>query len=115
MTSGSIAQATATPEMQAAALKAASASAAETAPMSVTGWIVQVGATPTETGASSLITDATSRISGLETFRPYVERFERNGQIFYRARFSGFDDRDSAANMCNELKKADLNCLAMQS
>ena len=51
----------------------------------------------------------------LGSFEPYVERFEKNGQTFYRARFAGFGDRDAATAMCNELKKAKLSCLAMQS
>lgn len=79
------------------------------------GWIVQVGAAPTETGANSLLNDATARLSSLTDFRPYVESFQKNGQTFYRARFTGFGDRDDATNMCNRLKKASMSCLAMQS
>ena len=43
------------------------------------------------------------------------EFFEKNGQVFYRARFAGFSGRDDATAMCNELKKANMSCLAMQS
>lgn len=78
-------------------------------------WVVQVGAAPTEQGAASLLNDAKGSIAMLETFRPYVERFEKNGQTFYRARFTGFDDRDTARAMCDELKKAKMSCLAVQS
>ena len=31
------------------------------------------------------------------------------------ARFAGFGDRDAATEMCNQLKKAKMSCLAMQS
>jgi D-alanyl-D-alanine carboxypeptidase len=79
------------------------------------GWIVQIGASPTETGANSLISDATSRIGNLSGFKAFVERFEKNGQVFYRARFGGFEGRDDAADMCSQLKKAKMSCLAMQS
>jgi D-alanyl-D-alanine carboxypeptidase len=79
------------------------------------GWIVQVGAAPSESGANSLLSDAASKLGTLGGFRSYIERFEKNGQVFYRARFGGFDGRDSATTMCNELKKARLSCLAMQS
>ena len=45
----------------------------------------------------------------------YVERFEKNGQVFYRARLDGFDGREDAAGLCSQLKKAKMSCLAMQS
>ena len=79
------------------------------------GWIVQIGAAPTETGANTLISDASSRIGDLGGFKPYVERFEKNGQVFYRARFGGFGGREDAAGMCSALKKVKMSCLAMQS
>jgi D-alanyl-D-alanine carboxypeptidase len=80
-----------------------------------TGWIVQIGASPTENGANSLISDASAKVGTLGAMKPYVERFEKNGQVFFRARFSGFGGRDDAAGVCNEMKKAKMSCLAMQS
>lgn len=79
------------------------------------GWVVQIGAAPSENGANSLLRDAAGSINQLGGFQPYVERFEKNGQVFYRARFAGFGDRDAATAMCNELKKAKMSCLTMQS
>jgi D-alanyl-D-alanine carboxypeptidase len=79
------------------------------------GWIVQIGAAPSENGANSLLRDAASSINKLSGFTPYVERFEKNGQVFFRARFAGFGDREAAKAMCNELKKVKMSCLAMQS
>ena len=79
------------------------------------GWVVQIGAAPSEAGASGLLTSAAGSITALSSFQPYVERFEKNGQVFFRARFAGFADRDAAAAMCSELKKANMSCLAMQS
>ena len=78
-------------------------------------WIVQIGATPNQSGANQLIDDAASRIATLADFRASVEPFEKNGQTFYRARFVGFGDRDGATQMCNQLKAAKMSCLAMQS
>lgn len=78
-------------------------------------WVVQIGAAPTEAGANSLLGDAAKRLTALGTFQPYVEAFQKNGQTFYRARFTGFGGRDDATDMCNRLKKADMSCLAMQS
>ena len=79
------------------------------------GWIVQIGAAPTEGGANQLINDAAGKIGTLGSFRSYVERFEKNGQVFFRARFAGFAAREDAAGMCTELKKVKMSCLAMQS
>jgi D-alanyl-D-alanine carboxypeptidase len=81
----------------------------------VSGWAVQIGAPPTEEGAASLLSSAAGSVSSLGAFQPYIERFEKNGQVFFRARFVGFDGREDATAMCGELKKAKVSCLAMQS
>jgi D-alanyl-D-alanine carboxypeptidase len=81
----------------------------------VDGWVVQIGAAPSENGANSLLSEAASSIGALSGFKPYVERIEKNGQVFFRARFTGFSDRKAANAMCGELKKIKMSCLAMQS
>lgn len=88
---------------------------AEPAAPTPRGWVVQIGAAPTENGAVGLLNNAAGSFGALGSFEPYVERFEKNGQVFYRARFAGFGDRDAATAMCNQLKKAKMSCLAMQS
>lgn len=89
-----------------------SGSVAEAAP--VGGWIVQIGAGPSEDSARAMLADAASKVGALGDFRSYVERFEKSGQIFYRARFVGFGGRDDANAMCSRLKDQNLACLAMQ-
>ncbi|WP_127752949.1 SPOR domain-containing protein [Devosia sp. 1566] len=79
------------------------------------GWVVQIGAGPSEESARGLLSDAASKVGQLGDFRSYVERFEKNGKTFFRARFVGFGDRDDATAMCNQLKQQNLACLAMQS
>jgi D-alanyl-D-alanine carboxypeptidase len=81
----------------------------------VGGWVVQVGATPSEQTAQTLLGDAVGRLQTLTDYRGYVERFERTGQTYYRARFTGFAGRDDATEICNQLKAQNLTCLAMQS
>ena len=90
--------------------------AVDTADTGVTpgGWVVQIGAGPSEDSARAMLADAAGKVGTLGDFRSYVERFEKNGQIFYRARFVGFGDRDAATNMCNRLKDQNLACLALQ-
>jgi D-alanyl-D-alanine carboxypeptidase len=79
------------------------------------GWVVQIGALPDETGANKLLDDASSKVADLADFRPYIERFDKNGQTFYRARYVGFGDHDTASRICDAVKKADMSCLALQS
>ncbi|MGV8830931.1 MAG: SPOR domain-containing protein [Devosia sp.] len=79
------------------------------------GWVVQIGAGPSEDSARAMLADAAGKAGKLDDFRSYVERFEKNGRVFYRARFIGFGGRDDATAMCNQLKQQNLACLAMQS
>jgi D-alanyl-D-alanine carboxypeptidase len=90
--------------------------AVQTAEADITpGWVVQIGAGPSEDSARAMLSDAAGKVGTLGDFRSYVERFEKNGQTFYRARFVGFGGRDDATAMCNQLKQQDMSCLAMQS
>ena len=77
-------------------------------------WIVQIGAGPSEDSARAMLSDAAGKVGSLGDFRSYVERFEKNGQTFFRARFVGFGDRNAATAMCDRLKDQNLACLAMQ-
>jgi len=117
MTSGAVGATSPAPvENQPEPAPIAVAAVEETTAQTITGgWIVQIGAAPTEGGANQLITNASGKIDTLASFRAYVERFEKNGQVFFRARFGGFAAREDAASMCNELKKVKMSCLAMQS
>jgi len=116
MTSGAAAKAAPPVENQQppAPIAVAEAAPVETAPTPA-GWIVQIGAAPTEIGANALLSGASSKVGSLGSFRPYVERFEKNGQVFFRARFGGFGGREDASDICNQLKKVKMSCLAMQS
>ncbi len=79
------------------------------------GWVVQIGAAPTETGAESLLADAAGKVHALSGLKGFVVRFEKDGQTFFRARFGGFEDQGAANDMCKQLKQAKMSCLAMQS
>jgi D-alanyl-D-alanine carboxypeptidase len=76
-------------------------------------WEVQVGAAPNQNGATRLIADATAQMAGLATYSSYIQQVNRNGQEFYRARFTGFEGRDQAAAICDALKEKQLLCLAL--
>jgi D-alanyl-D-alanine carboxypeptidase len=110
MTSGSVQQVA---EVQAQAPVQSMPSALTAMP--ATGWIVQIGAAPSENGANTLLSDATGKVGSLTGFSAFVQRFEKDGQTFYRARFGGFSGKDAANDMCKQLKQAKMSCLAMQS
>ncbi len=78
-------------------------------------WVVQIGAAASQDEAGKMLANATGKVSQLNDLRPYVERFDKNGQTFYRARFIGFGGERAASDMCGQLKKARMSCLAMQS
>ncbi|MEQ1902096.1 MAG: SPOR domain-containing protein [Devosia sp.] len=106
MTSGSI------PATEVAEVAPAAQAMPATLPV---GWIVQIGAAPTEAGAQSLLSNAAGLVNSLSAADAYVQRFEKNGQVFYRARFGGFAAQDDANEMCKQLKQVKMSCLAMQS
>jgi D-alanyl-D-alanine carboxypeptidase len=104
MTSGSVQQVAEVP------------AARQTMPAALpSGWIVQIGAAPSETGANTLLSDATGKVGSLTGFEAFVQRFDKDGQTFYRARFGGFSGKDAANDMCKQLKQVKMSCLAMQS
>jgi D-alanyl-D-alanine carboxypeptidase len=109
MTSGSISNKLAAADPQ------PTPAVAEPARVTPGGWVVQIGAAPSEDGANRLLTTAANKLDSLGNYHPYVERFDKNGRVFYRARFAGMDDRAAATSLCNELKKAKMSCLALQS
>jgi D-alanyl-D-alanine carboxypeptidase len=80
-----------------------------------TGWVVQIGAAPSETGANGLISGASGKVSALAQYQGFVQRFEKDGQTYFRARFGGFTGQDAANDICKQLKQANMSCLAMQS
>ena len=117
MTSGSITTAAATASATAApaqSLGITSAAAAPPMPRALDGWIVQIGAAPTENGANTLIDSAGQKVRSLAQFQGFVQRFDKDGQTYFRARFGGFSGQDAANDMCKQLKQAKLSCLAMQ-
>ncbi|MEP7239989.1 MAG: serine hydrolase [Devosia sp.] len=114
MTSGSIAaDASATTQVAEIAPEQPMPPAATATPADL-GWVVQIGASPTQMGATGLVLNAGHKVSALAPFQGYVERFDKNGETYFRARFGGFPGPDAANDMCKQLKQMKLSCLAMQ-
>ena len=78
------------------------------------GWIIQVGALPSESEAQQRLTLAKSKAAKLlAAAEPFTETVQKGSTTLYRARFSGFD-RDKAEAACKLLKRNDVDCLAMK-
>lgn len=78
------------------------------------GWAIQIGSLPTANQATEMLSKAASA-SGrlLANATPHTETFQKNGTVFYRARFTGFNSKDAAWKACNALKKQKFGCYAI--
>jgi D-alanyl-D-alanine carboxypeptidase len=83
---------------------------------SMTGWVIQLGAMDDETKAKEVLEQARTR-SGriLSRASAFTEKVVREGTTLYRARFSGFEEGDSAQAACKTLKRSGFNCFATRS
>lgn len=79
----------------------------------VSGWVVQIAATNSESQAMRLLSEAKDRLK-FANLRPFTERVERGAATIFRARFSGFDDRKMAEATCSALKRKSYDCLAVR-
>jgi D-alanyl-D-alanine carboxypeptidase len=81
-----------------------------------TGWVIQLGAMDDEDKAKSILDEARHRSRGvLAKASPFTEKVVRDGATLYRARFSGFDEADSAQEACKSLKRNGFACFATRS
>ncbi|WP_243368260.1 SPOR domain-containing protein [Microvirga solisilvae] len=79
----------------------------------VSGWVIQLGATDDEDKAKDMLAAARSRFGkALGKASPYTEKVASNGGTLYRARFSGFKESGDAEQACKQLKKGGVACFA---
>ncbi|WP_375658129.1 D-alanyl-D-alanine carboxypeptidase [Bartonella sp. CL436QHHD] len=75
------------------------------------GWAIQIGSLPSEEQAKTLLLKAKNiAFSTLKHASSHMQLFEKNGQRYYRARFTGFQSKKAAFDACSTLKKANFNC-----
>ncbi len=78
------------------------------------GWQIQLGATPTLSGANKLLVKARSKNKRLlASVLNHTETVAKNNEVLYRARFAGFSSKKSARRACKILKKQKFACLAL--
>lgn len=79
------------------------------------GWVIQVASLPSEPEAIAFLTRMTKEASGVVgSASPFTEVFDHKGSTFYRARFAGFTGKDAAWKACEQLKKRNIGCFAVQ-
>ncbi len=80
----------------------------------ITGWKIQIAATPTQSSAEDILDQALSKGSTvLAKASPYTEPVTVGDTTLYRARFAGFADKSTARAACVYLKRHDFKCLAI--
>ena len=80
----------------------------------ITGWKIQLAATPTQSSAEDILDRALSGgASVLGKASPYTEPVVRGETTLYRARFAGFAGKNEARAACAYLAKRDFDCLAI--
>jgi len=82
----------------------------------VTGWVIQLGATDDEDKAKAMLDAARGRAGRLLVKAlPFTEKVAVKGSTLYRARFSGFNEPDDAEKACKALKKSGFSCFASRA
>ncbi len=78
--------------------------------------MIQLGALDDEQKAKEILDQARSA-SGrtLAKASPFTEKVQRDGNTLYRARFSGFEEADTAQEACKVVKRNGFNCFATRS
>jgi D-alanyl-D-alanine carboxypeptidase len=75
------------------------------------GHLIQIGALPSSEAAERMLKEAQSTHSGiLAGLTPVTETYKS----FVRARFAGFANRKAAQDTCEQLRKHEVPCLALE-
>lgn len=81
----------------------------------VSGWSIQVASSPSESEARSALANVAQKAAkALASASPYTVTFDKDGTVYYRARFGGFETKSAAWNACGALKKKKIACYATQ-
>ena len=76
-------------------------------------WNIQIGAFPTPDGAKSRLQKAMEKAaSNLRGKKPFTMKYSKGGDVYYRARFSGFN-RKTAKRACKTLSRKGVRCFAL--
>jgi serine-type D-Ala-D-Ala carboxypeptidase (penicillin-binding protein 5/6) len=77
-------------------------------------WQIQIAAATSAQAAMDLLSQARQKVGGpLQDLDTYTEMVTRNGITFYRARFTGFDNKEEARTACDKLVRQRYDCVLM--
>jgi D-alanyl-D-alanine carboxypeptidase len=80
------------------------------------GWVIQIAAADSKSGAHKLLSDAKFKAGkALSSAEPFTQEVEKGSAKLYRARFSGFETKTAARNACAALKKQKISCFALNN
>lgn len=80
------------------------------------GWVIQIAAADSKSGAHKLLSDAKFKAGkALSSAEPFTQEVEKGASKLYRARFSGFETKTAAWNACAALKKQKISCFALNN
>jgi D-alanyl-D-alanine carboxypeptidase len=78
------------------------------------GWLIQIGAFDGENEAKQHLNEAQIKAPAvLAAADPFTERVRKGDKALYRARFAGFD-KTMAEAACKQLKRSDIECMALK-
>ena len=79
------------------------------------GWLIQIGAFEGEDEAKQHLSAAQLKAPAmLAAAGAFTERVQKGDKALYRARFAGFD-KATAEAACKQLKRSDIDCMAMRN
>lgn len=79
------------------------------------GWLIQIGAFDGEDEAKQHLNAAQLKAPAmLAAADPFTERVQKGDKALYRARFAGFD-KAMAEAACKQLKRSDIECMALKN
>lgn len=77
-------------------------------------WVIQVGSMPDRKAARKILSRATRKAPKLlANASAFTESFTRDGKVYFRARYGGFDARSQALEVCSVLKRKNMDCYAL--
>jgi D-alanyl-D-alanine carboxypeptidase len=78
------------------------------------GWKIQLAATPTKDSAAKILKNAKAKAGDLlASAAPITQPVVKGDVTLYRARFTGFENKEAARAACAYLVKQDFSCLAL--
>jgi D-alanyl-D-alanine carboxypeptidase len=80
----------------------------------ISGWKIQIAATPSQSSAEDILDQALGKAAPvLAKASPYTEPVVTGDTKLYRARFAGFANKKEARAACAYLTRRDFQCLAL--